>query len=75
MTRDVEIVRALRIERRARKMSIDALASRVGVAISTVCKWELGEASPTAFHLQCWCEALGFRLAIEPAVELTAYRG
>lgn len=75
MTRDAEIVQALRIERRARKIPLADLAQRIGVAIATLCKWELGECSPSAFHLQCWCQALGFRLALEPAAELAAYRG
>lgn len=75
MTRDCEIIRALRIERRARGVTLNEMAERVGVAIATVCRWELGEVSPSAFHLQCWCQALGFNLALQPAVETTAYQG
>lgn len=75
MTRDCEIVNALRIERRARRMSLREVGRRLDVCGCTVSHWESGNHQPSARDLERWCGALGLRLALEPAVETTAYRG
>lgn len=75
MTRDAEIVQALRIERRARRISGRSIARQLGVHSSTLSNWEYGRYPPGADDLERWCRALGFRLMLEPAAELAAYQG
>ena len=52
------IRRALRHERRRRKLSIANLADRLGVGDATMAGWELGRHSPSPTDLCRWAASL-----------------
>jgi transcriptional regulator with XRE-family HTH domain len=53
----------LRAIRRRRGLSPEETASRIGVSIRTLRRWERGEAWPPAYHLHALCHTLGAREA------------
>lgn len=60
-----QLIADLRAVRQARGISQNELGDKIGCTETLVGKWEMGRRSPTAFMLQCWCDALGVELRVE----------
>jgi len=59
------IVQTLTNKRAELKLSLRAVAKRIGVSHTAVLNWENGWSDPTLVHLQAWARAVNCRIEIE----------
>jgi len=59
------IVRYLHEERLRMKINQGNLSHKIGIAESTLSKWECGYRKPSVHNLIAWCESLECRILVE----------
>lgn len=57
-----EFGKAMRAARKAKRLSMEALAEKSGVAIASIVRYERGEQSPGLFNLVCLADTLGITI-------------